>query len=254
MKRVFSTVIGIGRSGIIWFLVGLVTIFFFFIYVVDFLVVIVFDYDRKALHALSSAWARAILVVCPVMRVRLEQATRLSRKKPYIFVANHQSLTDVLVVLHINHPFKFVAKRQLFWIPFFGWGLCLAGYIPLERGDHKSGKETIERCRAYLKRGVSVLLFPEGTRSRDGEVHAFKVGAFKLSTDLQIPIVPITINGTRSILPKGSRFFNHRRADVRAYVGVPRLAKTAKASSGCYELMEDTRNEIISTLKKIRSS
>lgn len=241
------------RSSVIWILVGGITFFLFFIVLLNFIVILPFDRDRKALHPLISVWAILILMVCPVMRVKLELESKLSRKKPYIFVANHQSLADILAILHFDHPFKFVAKRELFLIPFFGWGLWMAGYIPLTRGDHNSGRKVLEQAACYLKRGVSVLLFPEGTRSPNGEIQNFKVGAFKLSNDFQVPIVPIVINGTHNLLPKGSRFFGNKRADVTVHIGKPRLC-TSSNGSHTTQFIDDVRNEMVGKLAQMRRS
>ena len=238
------------RSGISWFLVGVVTILVFIPVFITFLVMVVFDRDRNCIHPLISFWARAILVVCPMMCVHLEGTEHLKRGSTYVLVANHQSVADIIAVLHLSHPFKFIAKRELFWIPFLGWALSLAGYIPLIRGDNKSGKETLDRASTYLKRGVSVLLFPEGTRSRDGEIHSFKVGAFKLARDNGVPIVPIVIYGTRDLIPKGSRLLR-RRVKVTVKIGTPRLVGTSDGTS-IEKFCESVRSEIITSFDEIR--
>ena len=94
-------------------------------------------------------------------RVVLIGEDHLKFDGPAVLVANHQSLTDILVVLHMARPFKFIAKKGLFWIPFLGWAMAGAGYIPLVRGDAESGKSVLERARDYLKGGMCVLFFPD---------------------------------------------------------------------------------------------
>jgi 1-acyl-sn-glycerol-3-phosphate acyltransferase len=238
------------RSAVSWFLVALVTFLFFFLMAIYFLLFFAFDRPRKGIHPIASFWARTILLVCPVMKVRWEGADRLKENETYVLIANHQSLADVLAVLHLAHSFKFIAKRELFWIPFFGWSLSLAGYIPLIRGDHKSGKEALERARYYLKRGVSVLFFPEGTRSPNGEIQAFKVGAFKLASEIGVPVVPLVIDGTRNLLPKGSRLIG-RSVQVTVNVEASHQPKGQDPAS-IQAFVEEVRLRMINRLSSLR--
>lgn len=238
------------RSAVSWFLVALVTFVFFFLVVIYFLLFFAFDQPRKRIHPIVSFWARTILFVCPLMKVRFENAERLEPDKAYVLVANHQSVADILAVLHLAHSFKFIAKRELFWIPFFGWSLSLAGYIPLIRGDHKSGKEALERAERYLEQGVSVLFFPEGTRSLDGEIHAFKVGAFKLASELNVPVIPLVIDGTRNLIPKGSRLIG-RSAQVSVHVEPPHRPK-GRDTASIEALTEEIRSKMMDRLSSLR--
>jgi 1-acyl-sn-glycerol-3-phosphate acyltransferase len=239
------------RSGVVWYLVGIITIPYFLVVLAAFLVTAPFDPTRNRLHGLISGWGKIILFLCPLMTVKLEGDENLKPGETYIFVANHQSLVDILAVLQLKHPFKFIAKRELFYIPFFGWGLYLAGYIPLVRGDRVSGKQAVEKAQRYLKCGASVLLFPEGTRSRDGEIQEFKIGAFKLSTELNIPVVPIVIDGTLSMLPKGSKSFG-KGVKVCVKVGLPRLA-AGSGTEAAQKLSDSVRREMIQTLAELRA-
>ena len=249
LKRYF--LFDLVRSIVRWFLVGVVTFILFFPILFAFLVLFLFDRDRKQIHPLISIWAKAVLIVCPLMNVRLEGTHHLKPNATYVLVTNHQSISDIIAVLHLSHPFKFIAKRDLFWIPFFGWGLWLAGYIPLIRGNQKSGKEVIQKANGYLKRGVSVLFFPEGTRSRDGEIQAFKVGAFKISSELGIPVVPIVIHGTRDLIPKGSRLLQ-RRVEVIVKIEAPQQP-FGKNNGSIDQFCEKVRSDMIGSLHEIRS-
>ena len=250
MNEKRSFVFDLIRSGVSWFLVGILTIIIFFPTLVAFLILFPSDHDRKNIHPFVSFWANAILVVCPLMRVHFEGTHHLKQGATYVLVANHQSVADIIAVLHLKHPFKFIAKRELFWIPFLGWSLSLAGYIPLIRGNRKSGKEAVQKASGYLEQGVSVLLFPEGTRSRDGEIHDFKGGAFKLAAELKIPIVPIVIHGTRDLIPKGRRLLG-RRVDVMVKIGVPRLS-TGESAPSIETFCQEVRSEMIASLTEVR--
>ena len=167
---------------------------------------VVFDRaNGRLLHLVSRAWAGAIAVLLPFWEIRGQGMERIKKRVPYIVVCNHQSLMDIVVLLaKLPLHFKFIAKRELFWIPFFGWHLALAGYILLKRKDAESGRQCLEKARGWLERGVSVVFFPEGTRSPDGRIREFKMGAFKLALEGQWDILPVVITGTRDALPKHS--------------------------------------------------
>jgi len=157
------------------------------------------------LHRLSRYWARFIAWMLPFWKIRVDGTEWIEKGKAYVIVSNHQSLLDILLVLGgLPLHFKFIAKRELFWIPFFGWHLWLAGYIPLKRGDRESGRACLVKAGQWLGRGVSVLFFPEGTRSPDGKIHGFKPGAFKLALERKVDILPLVIVGTRDAIPKHS--------------------------------------------------
>jgi 1-acyl-sn-glycerol-3-phosphate acyltransferase len=123
---------------------------------------------------------------------------------PYVVVANHQSFLDIFVLCNIVHEWKWVAKKSLFQIPMFGWGFALTGSISLDRGDTASALAVMARCRHYLSDRISVMMFPEGTRSPDGQLLPFKPGAFKLAVEAGVPVLPIAVAGSAAGMPKGS--------------------------------------------------
>lgn len=251
MKRDPSPLFAVARSAFAWFLVGCLTLVWFVPVLLGSAVLFVFDRDRKHIHPLISSWARAILTVCPLMRVRMAGAHHLKPGAVYVMVANHQSLADILALLHLKQPFKFIAKQELFWIPIFGWALWLAGYIPLVRGSQKSGKDAVEQAKGYLRRGCSVLFFPEGTRSSDGQIHPFKFGAFKIASEMEVPVVPIVIDGTRTLVPKGGWVMG-RRVQVMAELGASQIP--LGSSNGDIELfMNRVREGMISSLADLRT-
>jgi 1-acyl-sn-glycerol-3-phosphate acyltransferase len=190
-----------------WFLLGLITFSLFMIDLVLFWPIsFLFDGASGYLpHRISQLWASLISAVLPYWEIRAAGLERIRRGKAYVVVSNHQSLLDILVVLaKLPLHFKFIAKKELFPVPCLGWHLALAGYIPLKRGDWESGRACLEQARRWLRRGVSVIFFPEGTRSPDGEIHDFKPGAFKLALEEKIDILPLAIYGTREAIPKYS--------------------------------------------------
>ena len=133
----------------------------------------------------------------------------------YVVVANHESTADPFLLSFVPWDMRWVVKEELFRIPLTGWLLRLSGDIPIRRGDGESVKAMMAECRRTLDAGLPVMLFPEGTRSRDGKLQRFKDGAFQLAIDAQVPVLPIALEGTRGCRPKGSSWFGHARAKAR---------------------------------------
>lgn len=156
-------------------------------------------------HRVSQLWARTLTRLLPFWEIHVTGLERIKRGKPYVVVSNHQSMLDILALLaRLPLHFKFIVKKELFRIPFFGWHLASAGYICLKRGDPESGRVCLAKAREWLRRGVSVVFFPEGTRSPDGLIHEFKPGAFKLALEEKADFLPLVVAGTREAIPKYS--------------------------------------------------
>lgn len=167
-----------------------------------FLVTWPFDPNRRILHLYSCGWAQFYFWINPTWRLEVHGREKLPWRGPAVLVANHESLADILVLFGLYRPFKWVSKKSVFKAPFLGWNMSLNGYVGLVRGNKESIARMFAECEAWLERGVPVLLFPEGTRSPDGEVKAFKDGAFVLAVKLGVPVYPIVLTGTARTLPK----------------------------------------------------
>jgi len=205
----------------------------------------------RLLHCVSADWGRTIIRWSSIWRLVVTGREHLQKGKHYIVIANHQSMLDILAVcaaLPIN--FKFLAKRELFRIPFMGWAMAAAGYIPVDRASHRSGREAMQRITRVLDMGVSVLLFPEGTRSPDGKIHAFKMGAFKLARDNKVEILPVVVDGTGQALPKKSWFIRKRSAFIVS-IGKP-VSVEDFVDSSMDEAKEKVRHEMIGRLEHLR--
>lgn len=161
-----------------------------------------FDRRRVALHLYSSAWATFYVRVNPLWTLRVEGRERLPRHGAAVLVANHASLIDILVLFGLFRPYKWVSKASNFKLPFVGWNMRLNDYVPLLRGDRDSVLAMLEHCGRHLDRGSPILMFPEGTRSPDGVLEAFKDGAFDLAVAHGVPVIPIAVHGTAAALPK----------------------------------------------------
>ena len=158
-----------------------------------------FDPDRHLTHWLVSHLGYGYLKVNPLWDVAVEGRERIP-EGPCVFTVNHQSMADVIAVLGLFHRFKFVSKSSLFSVPFVGWAMRLARYMSLVRGKPHSTQVMLDSCRAWLRRGTPVLIFPEGTYAPVGHLLAFKRGAFNLAVEEKVPLVPVVIEGTRSLV------------------------------------------------------
>lgn len=170
-------------------------------------------------------WARINSFFTP-MTVHVIGSENIKSGTSYVITANHQSLYDIYVLYGwLGLDFKWVMKKELETVPILGLACKVLGHIYIDRSDTKSSVETISAAKTKITNGTSVVFFPEGTRSGDGNIRPFKKGAFKMALDLGIPVLPVTINGTRNILPKGSldlmpggaTMIIHKPIDVKGY-------------------------------------
>jgi 1-acyl-sn-glycerol-3-phosphate acyltransferase len=189
-------------SVVYWAFFVLTLPFLFGIALLVFLVTLPFDRRRLLLHQWSCLWGTFYVALNPWWRVRVIGREKVPWDGAAVLVANHLSLLDILVVYALFRPFKWVAKAELLRIPFLGWNMKLNDYVPVWRGDRESIRRMMAHCRAHLARRSPVLLFPEGTRSRDGRLQAFKDGAFRLAAEANVPVIPIAITGPSDALPK----------------------------------------------------
>ena len=182
------------------------------------LVVMVYPFDRsgKTGHGLARLWAKVALLAAGV-EVEMEGLETLERKGPYIFMSNHQGGYDIFA-LHGRLPFhfKWLAKKELFSIPVLGWAMAAAGYIPIDREGTRETVKAMNEAAQKIHDGMSVIIFPEGTRSPDGSIQPFKKGGFALAIKSRVPIVPLAIVGSREIMPKGRLTVRPGRIRVRS--------------------------------------
>jgi 1-acyl-sn-glycerol-3-phosphate acyltransferase len=157
-------------------------------------------------------------------RVRVYGAEHIRPDTSYVFLSTHQSYMDIPAMLgYLPAQLRIAAKKILFRIPFMGWHLWRAGHIPIDRSSTQNAVTSMQRAALYLQKGICVFVFPEGTRSRDGRLHGFKKGGFKLALQAQVPIIPITIIGSRQVLPPDSIIF--RPCSIDMYVDEPILTE-----------------------------
>jgi len=191
----------------------------------------------------ARVWARSLLILVRI-RVEVDGLERIDPNGAYVFAANHLSYTDTPVVLsYIPVQFRFMAKQGLFQIPFLGTHLIQAGHIPVPREDPRAAVKTLTRAAEMIRdRGTSVLIFPEGGRSEDGELQPFKEGAAYIAIKAGVPLAPIALIGTRQVLAMGSATF--RAGRVRLRIGEP-IPVTGLTLRDRHALTEQARAEIV---------
>jgi 1-acyl-sn-glycerol-3-phosphate acyltransferase len=166
-------------------------------------------------------WARWILGTSRV-RVEVEGLENIAPDRSYVVMSNHQSAFDIVAIsATLPLSWRFVAKRELTRIPFFGWGLVAAGHIVIDRRDHESSVRTLRQAAERVRSGTSVIVFPEGTRSPTGDLGPFKSGGFHLALEAGVPVLPATVSGSRRITPPKSLRVSPGRILVRYGKPVP---------------------------------
>ncbi|KNA16534.1 hypothetical protein SOVF_088210 [Spinacia oleracea] len=191
------------RGACFYAVTSVVALLLFGLMVVSHPFVLLFDrYRRRAQYFVAKTWAT--LTVIPFFNVEFEGLENLPRPDaPAVYVSNHQSFLDIYALLTVGRNFKFISKTSIFLFPIIGWAMYFLGVIPLKRMDSRSQLECLKRCMDLIRGGASVFFFPEGTRSKDGKLGSFKKGAFSVAAKTQVPVVPMTIIGTGSIMPAG---------------------------------------------------
>jgi 1-acyl-sn-glycerol-3-phosphate acyltransferase len=195
-------------SAVIWIVGAFVTAAAFLSSLVLKTLLFPFPGCEKLVHAQCFWWSDALIAMNPYWKIDIKGMENIDHKKTYVIVANHQSLADIIVIYQIRMYFKWVAKKELLKVPFIGGLLWLNNHILISRGDFGSIKEVYQKAAEWLKKGVSMLFFPEGTRSETDEMSEFQNGAFKLAIKEKKPVLPIYIGGTREAIPKGGWVFN----------------------------------------------
>ena len=178
-----------------------------------------YDPAGRKQHWCARTWCQMIARTAGV-RVRVHGAQHIQPGASYVFLSTHQSYMDIPAMLgYLPAQLRIAAKKVLFRIPFMGWHLTRAGHIPIDRSSTEKAVGSMQKAASYLKQGICAFVFPEGTRSRDGYLHKFKKGGFKLAIQAGVPIIPITIVGSRQVLPPDEIIF--RPGPIEMYVDAP---------------------------------
>jgi 1-acyl-sn-glycerol-3-phosphate acyltransferase len=210
------------KSIVVW-LVGIIFLVLFFpITFIVWLLVLPFDKERKITHWMLIYQSWILIWVMPIWKINVEGRKRAVKGTAYVIISNHQSILDILLINCLRYRFKWISKIENMKLPVLGWYLRMADYITVNRGNKESKEEMMEKSYQCLKRGTSIMMFPEGTRSIDREIGFFKRGAFQLAIRTNRPILPILIDGSGGVLPKhGLIFSTGHKIRIRVFDPVP---------------------------------
>jgi 1-acyl-sn-glycerol-3-phosphate acyltransferase len=187
-------------------------------------------------------WSKCILWTFGI-KVSIQGLEHIDLNKPYIFVSNHASMADIpTVMVALNRKVNFVFKKELTWIPIWGWALRYGPFIMIDRSNPRDALTSIERAVQTIRSGQSIILFPEGTRTSNGKLQPFKRGAFTLAARSEVPVVPMIINNTYGIMPKGSLKVKSANISVILEKPISTVELTSKADE--LELIEQVHKTI----------
>ncbi|MDP6580143.1 MAG: lysophospholipid acyltransferase family protein [Vicinamibacterales bacterium] len=208
---------------------------------------LLWPFDRTGeMQFWCSRWWCRLVAWSIFARIRVHGVEHVRAGQPYVYMANHSSLIDTPALFaYLPYPFRIMAKRELFLVPFMGWHLWTAGHFPIDRRNARKTIRSVRRVIDGVRGGASLALFPEGTRTRDGRLQEFRSGAFKIALKAGVPIVPVTIRGTFALLPKTTLAPRPGRVDV--ILGTP-IDTRAYDERRLPELIARTRNVIEQTL------
>jgi 1-acyl-sn-glycerol-3-phosphate acyltransferase len=211
-------------------------------------VCVLLDPTRKVYGLLARfVWAPMMLRLAGV-KVRTTLPAGIDWSRPFVVCSNHQSQLDIpLLLACLPTGLRFLAKRSLFFIPVFGWSMFLAGFVPVDRASHKRTRESIGRAAKSIRKGPSVVVFPEGTRTHDGTMTPFKSGAFVLALRAQVPVLPVAIVGMFDIVPR-TRLGVHP-GNVELRVGTP-IETVGLSAASRDELRNQTQAAVRALLER----
>jgi 1-acyl-sn-glycerol-3-phosphate acyltransferase len=228
-------------SAVLWLVLALYVIIWLPLLALIFLVTAPFDPGRYTV----GRWFRRIGVVTvalnPLWRFRTSGVRISDPRRPYVVVANHESYADIFLLSHLPWEMKWLSKDAIFRIPIVGWMMQMAGDIPVHRGSVTSRARSLAGIRDRLDKKVSVMIMPEGTRSRTGELLPFHDGAFRIAIEKQLPVLPIAVAGTRGCMAAGSLLFGKATAEARVLPPV----ETAGLGLGDVERLRERVREMI---------
>lgn len=176
-----------------------------------FVLLLPFDPHRRVQHLFSKFISGQYFTLSPFIKVVVKGAEHVRKNQPYVICSNHQSMLDIVLLYNVKTYFKWVSKREIYRLPLVGQLLWLHGDVTIKRGDARSAKQMMRGCSANLQKGISIMMFPEGTRSKSGRVGKFKEGAFILAKSNKVPILPVAIDGTRRFSNGNGGWLNARQ-------------------------------------------
>jgi len=211
----------------------------------------IFDRHGKQVYCINQLWTWLVLRIARIS-LTVRGLENLDPSEQYVFMVNHQSNIDIPVLVQSLTQFqlRWIAKKELLWVPLFGWAMWATKHIIVNRSDPTDAVKSLERAKRRIAAGISVVVFPEGTRTRNGKLLSFKKGGFLLALKTGKNIVPVTINGSGQLLPSGD--WRLRSGNVEVIVGKPIMTATYRAG-GIRLLSDRVRQAIAAHLRPIGS-
>ena len=225
------------------------------LFVASFIALVVcypFDKKRVVVHTLSK-WITDVIFGLPIfMKREVIGLENIDPRKAYVMVLNHNSMVDIISIYNLPLVFKWVSKKEVYRIPIVGQLLFAHGDIVINRASAKEAMQLVHtRGLEWLKKGASVSIFPEGTRSNDGEIHNFKAGAFVLAKDAGVPILPIVLDGTNTMVRNGWLMNWRNKITIRI---LPPVSAEDVVNRDIKDVMTEVRDNMVATLADIRAS
>jgi 1-acyl-sn-glycerol-3-phosphate acyltransferase len=209
------------KSAAVWLIGIAFMVLFFPVTFIIWLLVLPFDRNRTVVHWMLIWQALLVSYLIPVWKLKIEGRQNAVPGTTYVIISNHQSILDILLVNCLRYRFKWISKIENKKVPILGWYLKMADYITVDRGDKESKEQMLAEAFNCLKGEISIMIFPEGTRSPDREIGNFKRGAFQLAITAGVPILPVLIDGTGGVLPKhGLIFGGYHKINIRVLAPV----------------------------------
>lgn len=232
-----------------WLWMALVLIANFFAVAIVGALTIPFDPGRYAVGRVARIIGACAMRGNPLWRFSISGPVPANVRKPYVVVSNHESNFDPFLLSYLPWEMKYLSKKALFRIPIFGWSMWIVGDVAVNRSDKDSRGDALEGCRRVLRKRVSVLFFPEGTRSRTDELLPFRNGAFRLAIEEGVDILPLGMAGTRDALPKGTWIIRPARGGV--VIGEP-ISTAGLTPEDAPALAERVRAEVAALRTRAR--
>ncbi len=226
-------------SALIWVTTVLVVLFGFLYVAAVWVVTAPFDKGRYHAGRAFRQLAVTQVTLNPLWQFETDGVAPENPRLPYVAVSNHESYADIFLISHFPWEMKWLSKDTMFRIPVMGWMMRMARDIPIKRGKRESVVSAMQGCRDRLGRSVSVMIFPEGTRSPNDDLLPFKDGAFKLAIEAGAPILPIAVAGTKHCMAKHSFAFRKARAKARVLAPIPTAGMTSADLPGLRDRTRD---------------
>ena len=222
-------------------------------YLITFVALVIcypFDKKRFVVHKISKWLTDSFFGFGLVMKRKVEGIENLDPNGTYVMVLNHNSMVDILSIYNLPLVFKWVSKKEVYRMPIVGRLLLAHGDIVINRASTKEAMQLVHtRGKEWLAKEASVAIFPEGTRSKDGEIHNFKAGAFILAKDAEVPILPIVLDGTDRVFRKG--FFMNWSNRITIKI-LPPVSKQDVVERPIKEVMAEVHDSMVNALAEIR--